>query len=396
MISRLYAMFCLVSKVTAFTISLSEQHRPYPIIAPDLELLQWNRGSTLLRLASGDGLRIVDNRIVSLQHNVFLQKGLSKVACAPKLNVLCEVRGGEAFTALGIGSGSRILPTQDPVLLHSGVTPVCSDGSGRVVQNDFPERYDVSVCDIYDAVVDVVYRNGAVFFAPIQYNSYLYTVLGFLVVIAVVVITQNIAVDLFKNKKDTPPVDVKWCLLLGLCIVFCSCVMPGLLHIPLNCDTFFWSCMTMFRITSTLDEFYLLVLFLYIIMQSFVILLLYSFKLVNGLHTVNFLVSCVLTAVVSVHGTIETPVTSALVFVLMFRTVFKILTLQIDRTEKETLYVREPFLITWDFAVIVFTIWLGMFTNSVDYVQGVTYACMLALAALALACECVHENSDSL
>jgi hypothetical protein len=78
---------------------------------------------------------------------------------------------------------------------------------------------------------------------------------------------------------------------------------------------------------------------------------------VGHLHSVNFMVSALFLAIFSTHGTIETVLTSPLLFVFMFRTIFKSYAVENSSSKPGSLdtYVQvvfEPLLITFDIVVV--------------------------------------------
>ena len=76
--------------------------------------------------------------------------------CDRAVDSLCVVRG-DGLLPLGIGDGSRVFPVEGPVVVHGNISLGCHDGNGRTVTSSDFSRYDVSACDTYDSVFDLLF-----------------------------------------------------------------------------------------------------------------------------------------------------------------------------------------------------------------------------------------------
>ena len=229
----------------------------------------------------------------------------------------------------------------------------------------------------------------------VNVDTSLYLVTGILVVVVIVLITQNLAVDIVReNTQSEPAISTGVCMFLSLVLTICSCVLPGILN-GVGPGLFV-------PISTLLDWYFFYTIIAYMALHSFIWICMaltrkmYRFytngKVVNygwytyssekfetlgkgsssvypekqvipeesrvaQLHSVNFMVCALLLSVFSTHGTIETVLTSPLLFVFMFRTMFKSYAIEnsfttIGLSETYTQVVFEPLLIALDIVVV--------------------------------------------
>ena len=381
--------FTSLCGVDAYVRSANEGHFPYVVDTLSTRGVVWARGSLLQRVLGASAVRMTDNRIRFIPAGWTViangDTGMQSVSCKPCVDALCRVWGSELFDAMGVGIGSLILPvTGVPVFVHGNTSHICKDGVGRTSEaSDIGlTRYDISVCDVVDGPVDILFAHDRVFLAYVNVDTSLYVVTGLVVVVVIVLITQNLAVDILTcHGTDESAVPTWFCVLLSLSLTFCSCILPGVFNgvgpgffVPIS-TLFDWG------------FFYLIVFYMSVHCFLWVLVALWTRFIpvvlervvraetkslippptgtatvsygtrVGELHSVNLMVCSLLLAIFSTHGTIETVLTSPLLFVFMFRTIFKSYAVENSFTnrgqsESYTQVVFEPLLIALDIVVI--------------------------------------------
>jgi hypothetical protein len=253
-----------------------------------------------------------------------------------------------------------------------------------------------------------------VYVTRVNVDTSLYVVTGILVVVIIVLITQNLAVDIVRENSPTEPaISTGVCMFLSLVLMICSCVLPGILNgvgpglfvpistlldwyffytivVYMSLHSFIWICMALSRKMYRLYTREKVVNYGWYAYSSnnsdaCVYEKLHQSQIggrhnsdtggyekqlltpipekqeiperVAQLHSVNFMVCALLLSVFSTHGTIETVLTSPLLFVFMFRTMFKSYAIEnsfttIGLSETYTQVVFEPLLIALDIVVV--------------------------------------------
>jgi hypothetical protein len=217
-----------------------------------------------------------------------------------------------------------------------------------------------------------------VYVTHVNVDTTLYVVTGLFVVVLIVLITQNLAIDiLWETSIDNPAISTGMCMFASLCLLLCSCILPGVfngvgpgLFVPISTllDWYFF---------YTIIAYMSLYFFIWVFMTGYQMLHHYNANIIIGwygytstvihptadesrvaqLHSVNFMVCALLLSIFSTHGTIETVLTTPLLFVFMFRTMFKSYAIEnsftvIGMSETYTQVVFEPLLIAFDIVVI--------------------------------------------
>jgi hypothetical protein len=408
--------FSMLPRANGFTVQLSEQSRPYLILSDDQGAVRWTHGTLLQQITGSLAVRITDNRVRIMTRvdsgDVLKERYSLSARCDPVQSALCVVNG-DGLSKLGIGHGSQIFPEQGTIVVHGNITKGCSDGAGRVsTKHDHATqhsaRYDISACDVFDSNIDILYMfdeergNFQAYIAPTGFNQTLYGVVGLLVICCIVVITQNLAIDvLHSSKAKGSPISLDKCIALGALLVICCAILPGVAntlpedrrHVGRSGTSSFF-----YPVITQTEYLYFVILVLYLVLQSVLALIFIGIVRTDErrgkLHTVNFLVSVVLLALLSSHGTVETALTPALLFVLLFRTTFKFCSLEIHvpadsvdsacKPHEHWHRTLELILITLDNAIILGTLNTGVLPiNSTD-IEGMTFATMLTSVAISL------------
>lgn len=351
----------------------------------------------LQHVLGAEAVRVTDNRVrfipAGWSMGSTLQDRSRFASCAPHPHALCRITGHELSDSMGVGEGSMVFPTNGiDVWVHGTTSHRCMNGYGRTSMetNRSAMIYDVSVCDVVDGSLSVLFVDGMVDLMHVDINSPMYVIAGILVVVVIVLITQNLAVDILTNTTDEAPVSTGVCVLVSLLLALCSCVLPGYIagrgpgpFVPF---------------VTELDRFYFFTIVCYMTTHctlwtgNHVLGLLsrntfsskptrmrpdqympldfsehgrdkkavHSGFRVGHLHSVNFMVSALFLAIFSTHGTIETVLTAPLLFVFMFRTIFKSYAVENSSSEHGAIdsYIQavfEPLLIAFDVVVVCTT-----------------------------------------
>jgi hypothetical protein len=344
----------------AYVRSVSEDRYPYMWDSETWTPVTWTRGSYLQRVLSSSAVRVTDNRVrfipagwamlsigPAADQDAWSYGGYS-VACVPDIDALCRVKGPDLRVSLGIGEESRVFPVSGSgVFVHgsksSRVDRACIHGVGRISGAVDVSRfvYDISVCDVVDGVLDVLFTRDRLQLVHINVNSTLYVLTGLLVVLIIVLVTQNLTVDILRYTCKTNTVEnrvddsipVSVCMVLSIILTFCSCVLPGVLN--RGTPGLFVPIATVF------DLYYFCTIIGYMTVHCFIWLTRRTLRYMSRssllagsdggskghrvaqLHSVNFMVAALLLSIFSTHGTIETVLTAPLLFIFMFRTLFK-------------------------------------------------------------------------
>jgi hypothetical protein len=393
-------LVCALHSSVAYVRSISEDRYPYMIDTDSQKPLDWGSGSLLQHVLGSSAVRVSDNRIRFIPAGwTILQTEKSSTACLPHPEALCVVEGDKLDNqAVSVGHGSRIFPFQDTgVTVHSNTSHSCTHGMGRVCLASPSQVYDVSVCDTVDGSLDVLFTHDRIQLVHININTPLYVLSGIIVVLLIVFVTQNLAIDVMSDEVSKTAVSLNICMILSLILVFCSCMLPGLikdgtpgLFVPINTQT-------------DLYFFYMVLSYMGVHVSIWVATAVYrnwcrplanasGIGRIGHLHNVNFMISAILLSIFSTHGTIETVLTTPLLFVFLFRTLFKIYTI-----DKCSLYaslhtVLESFLVAVDCIMVAATYTVGTGPQAETSLHGISSFCMIFFVAHALAYEANHTS----
>ena len=379
---------CLVD---SYVRSAHEGRFPYVWDTSSKKSVVWSRGSLLQRILGSSGVRMTDNRIrfISAGWSLipYMRDDLPFARCKPCEDALCQVEDSELNQAIGVGVGSKKNPIAGtPIIVHGNTTHVCKNGVGRdsLASDTGGTRYDISVCDVVDGPIDVLFTHDRVYLAHVNVDTTLYVVTGLVVVVIIVLITQNLAVDILTLHGSEDSAIPTWlCVFLSLALSICSCLLPGVVNggdpgffVPISTllDLYFFTLIVVYMTihfflwflgvayTNLQSILKMITVFrrtpLLPAMKSTSVALVTPASVRTGqLHSVNLMVCSLLLAIFSTHGTVETVLTCPLLFVFMFRTIFKSYAVEnsfVDRgvSDSYTQVVFEPLLIALDVTVI--------------------------------------------
>jgi hypothetical protein len=387
-------LLCSVQGCLCYVRSAHEDHYPHVWDTESKRAVVWTRGSMLQHVLWAEAIRVTDNRVRFIPAGWSMVSTLQNMStfssCVPHSHALCYVTGHGLSDSMGVGEGSMVFPTLGTdVWVHGTTSHSCLNGYGRtsMATNRSAMIYDISVCDVVDGSLSVLFVDDMVHLMHVDINSPMYVIAGVLVVIVIVLITQNLAVDILSDTTNEPPVSAGVCVFISLLLTLCSCILPGFIagrgpgpFVPFvtELDRFYFFTVVCYMTThcslwigshtwnwlsrntfpgmskrSRSDE-YIPLVFIEDGVDKQVVT--NGFR-VGHLHSVNFMVSALFLAIFSTHGTIETVLTSPLLFVFMFRTIFKSYAVENSSSKPGSLdtYVQvvfEPLLITFDIVVV--------------------------------------------
>lgn len=409
--------------VESYVRSAHEGRFPYVWDTISQKHVSWMRGSLLQHLLGSAGMRMTDNRMrfIPAGWTVISVGGVDGgySACLPHAHALCKVVGSELLPEMGVGVGSLIFPIANiPVHVHGNTSHVCKNGMGRIsAASDIEgDRYDISVCDVVDGPIDVMFTHDKVYLTRVNVDSSLYVVTGLFVVVIIVLITQNLAVDILMTEgvgDDAIPTGI--CVFLAFALTVCSCILPGVLNgvgpgffVPISTlldwyflymIIFYMSVHLFLWLLSVLSTWCIPFLKRILLKGNPVIVVLSGASVVSGnamrvgqLHSVNLMICSLMLAVFSTHGTVETVLTSPLLFVFMFRTIFKSYAVENSFvnhgvSDSYTQVVFEPLLVALDIVVIGVVHVVGMMALAETTLHAHTGLVMMFFIAHTLAFE---------
>jgi hypothetical protein len=217
----------------ASSVSIVDSTTAFPFLRTVQEantILRWDSGSAIQLLSSCKLVRITRRGIrcipagtdlVAGWGEMFTRVGDPSDRCRPHSNALCV-----------IGNGTRFFPT-DHVFVTDSSTSKCVNGQGRVLIPDsntsfMPLRLnftvvhggrdDISLCDILDTNLDVIYDPGAnqIFTKQLNNSALLYVSISIFILIVVVLMAEALNNNTHSNLTHNI---VIWIMLVGLSIL---------------------------------------------------------------------------------------------------------------------------------------------------------------------------------
>jgi hypothetical protein len=384
----------------AYVRSISEDRFPYMIDTDSRRHLDWGSGSLLQHVLGSAAVRVSDNRVRFIPAGwAIMDTHSSSATCRPHRKALCIVEGDELNDeAIGVGNGSRIFPFHDTgVTVHGSTSHSCTHGAGRVVVASPSEVYDVSVCDTVDGSLDVLFTHDRIHLVRVNINNPLYIFSGIIVVLLIVFVTQNLAMDVMTDEVCKTATSSDICMALSLILAFCTCMLPGMINGGTP-DLFT-------PINTLVDLYYFYIVISYMGIHVFVWIVSACWRFyhrqgahkpgddrIGRLHSVNFMVCAILISVFSTHGTIETVLTVPLLFVFIFRTLFKIYCIDSNSKVASSRNILEAFLVSIDCIIIAVTHVAGTGPQAETHLHGTSSFCIIFFIAHALAYEATRDR----
>jgi hypothetical protein len=173
-----------------------------PFITHNSLPVQWHTGSAPLMALMSSLVRINARGITYKPRAWHLRSlpGWEAMACAPSAFGLCET-----------SNASVIFPSSQTPQVNEELDWRCgSTATAREVTTE--DRYDVSACDVLDADVDYVWRDGTLLQATTDLPVWIYWVVCLLIVYLVRCLSKYVLASLSKDKTYPEPV---------LCVAAC-------------------------------------------------------------------------------------------------------------------------------------------------------------------------------
>ena len=184
-LSFLTFLFCCSTfpcTVSSYVRSAHEGHFPYVTDTISGRSVVWSRGSLLQHVLGSAAVRMTDNRVRFIPAGwtliPFIRDDLPFAPCKPCAEALCQVQNSQLMHSVGVGAGSMIFPiARTPVIVHGNTTHVCKNGVGRHSEASDREgtRYDISVCDVVDGPIDVLFTHDRVCPGPLGLNAIIFS-----------------------------------------------------------------------------------------------------------------------------------------------------------------------------------------------------------------------------
>jgi hypothetical protein len=197
----------------AYYVALDQASAPF-LRTWDGRPVDWSVGPVAALVDTSLAVRVSSRGMHFYQHDV--QPSAAGSACTRHASALCETEGG-----------SLVFPETSAPRYAPGASRCGTDSVGRVVVAN-ASIYDISMCDLVQGQLDVIYWRGQLFF---DYNLYLpdwaYIITALSVLYLVVSLGQNIARVMGDDKAITNP-------LLTEVVALGQAVLIVSLHNPLR------------------------------------------------------------------------------------------------------------------------------------------------------------------
>ena len=125
----------------------------------------------LQHVLGSSAMRITDNRIrfIPAAWTLITQQddATGSTLCFPHASALCSVHGSELVNSFGMGKGSLVFPIEGTeVRVHGNTSHSCKNGKGRSSEasDTVAPVYDISVCDVVDGPLDILFVHDTVCF----------------------------------------------------------------------------------------------------------------------------------------------------------------------------------------------------------------------------------------
>ena len=250
----------------ASSISIVDTISAFPFlrnVEDSTNVMRWDSGTAIQLLSSCKLIRITRRgvrciaagmELVAGWDNMFTHMGPSSGLCQPHRHALCVM-----------GTGTRLFPT-DTVFVADRSVAKCVNGQGRqlVPDQDTPgkatitthkvnhtRRDDISLCDIIDTNLDIVYDpvNNQIFTRQLNNSATLYVSISILILVVVVLKAEAISNNTRSNLTHNI---VAWILLVGLSLLMLTHV-DGRMHPIITVHDYVFLCIVLvYIIVSTL------------------------------------------------------------------------------------------------------------------------------------------------
>jgi hypothetical protein len=192
------------------SISIVDSENAYPFLRnvdTPQSPIQWDSGYAIQLLSSCKFIRITrrgvrciaasDNVIPGWVHEFTQKDEMHGDSCMPINNALCVMNDGKRFFPTDLvfvtdGSVSKCRNGQNRRLVESDAVPP-GNGSIRFTPKYTPD--DISLCDVLDTNLDVIYDpvNNHIFTKQLSNSTWLYTTMSFLILVVVVLSAEAVS-----------------------------------------------------------------------------------------------------------------------------------------------------------------------------------------------------------
>lgn len=189
---RILVFFIQVIHVYAYYIALDQNSAPF-LKTWDGRVVDWSMGPIAALTDTSVALRVSSRGMHFYEHNVN-PTAVAGIPCKRSAVALCEME-----------DGSLVFPETTNPRYASGVSRCGTDSVQRIVIAN-TSIYDISVCDLFQGQLDVIYWRGNLHF---DYNLYLpewaYILVATAVLYLVISLGQNIARIMGDEQAVTMP-----------------------------------------------------------------------------------------------------------------------------------------------------------------------------------------------
>jgi len=205
------AILLLLQPCLAYYIAIDESKAP-ALTTWDGRLVDWSSGIVGGLTDTSLAVRISSRGLHFYEHDVSPQS--DPVPCRRAPDCLCA-----------IGNASRVFPERDPPRYAFGASQCGSSSASRVIVAD-SRVYDISVCDIVTAQLDVIWRQGSIYIdSALHLPDWAYIITAVAVLFLVISLGQNIARIMGDEHAVTQPY-VTEAVCFALCILLMSINNP--------------------------------------------------------------------------------------------------------------------------------------------------------------------------
>jgi len=279
----------LAAPCSCYYIALDQSSAPF-LRTWDGRVVDWSTGPVAALVDTSLALRVSSRGMHFYQHDVSV-RGRGR-RCKRHASALCETEGG-----------SLVFPESSPPRYAFGASHCGTDSAGRVVVAN-ASIYDISMCDLVQGQLDVIYWRDHLYF---DYNLYLpdwaYILTALAVLYLVVSLGQNIARVMGDQNAITMPI-VTELVALGQAALLLSLHDPMRIFVADHDRLMFWVVLGYLAI--------------YLARHAF------ELALERYVYTFNVITASLMLVTARLYCSFETPYTTVLLVLLLTRLAHKI------------------------------------------------------------------------
>lgn len=252
---RIAITFIVLVPCTTSSISIVDATYAFPFVrsVDDSKTpMQWDSGTAIQLLSSCQLVRITRRGIRCISAGIelvegwekkFTREGLTSESCLPHSKALCVMTNGNRFFPTDTvyvsddsvakcvnGQGRQLVPDQ-----NTSLGSLAINGTGAQIVRD-----DISLCDILDTNLDVIYdpAHNQIFTKQLNNSAWLYVSISILILIVVVLMAEALSNNTHSNLVHNI---IAWVLLVLLSILMLTHT-DGRMHpiITVHDTVFMW------------------------------------------------------------------------------------------------------------------------------------------------------------